>query len=401
MTDRNYKYIIVGAGLAGGSAVAGIREIDKDGSILLIGNERYNPYDRPPLSKKLWFGQKKVDEIFAHPDDFYTSNGVDVLLEREVTQIDADSKQITESSGGVYGYEKLLIATGGVPRTLDLPGGEMDGVVYYRFLDDYLFVKSMAEEGKSAVVVGGGFIGSEMAAALSINKVKVTMVFPEPYLLSKIFPVDLGFAIQDDYMRRGVRIVPGDTPTAFQKIGNRFITHTSDGRQIESDILIVGVGISPVIELAKATGVDVGNGIIVDEYLQSSDPDIYAAGDNAFFPYQALGKSTRIEHWDNALNQGCHAGRNMAGANEPFTYMPYFFSDLFDFGFEAVGEVFSNLEVVADWQEKFKTGVLYYLKDGKVRGVMNCNVWEKLDEARELIKSGKTVNPDDLKGLIK
>ena len=166
-------------------------------------------------------------------------------------------------------------------------------------------------------------------------------------------------------------------------------------------MVIVGIGIAPYLDLARNAGLQTANGIIVDEYLQTSLPDIYAAGDNAFFPYQALGKQTRIEHWDNALNQGKWAGRNMADAREPFTYMPYFFSDLFEFGYEAVGEVDARLETFADWQKENDTGVIYYLKDGKVKGAMMCNVWEKVEAARTLIRKGETMTPEKLRGAIR
>jgi len=165
--------------------------------------------------------------------------------------------------------------------------------------------------------------------------------------------------------------------------------------------VIVGIGIAPYLDLARNSGLQTANGIIVDEYLQASLPDIYASGDNAFFPYHVLGKQTRIEHWDNALNQGKWAGRNMAGAREPFTYMPYFFSDLFEFGYEAVGDVDARLETFADWQKENETGVIYYLKDGKVRGAMMCNVWEKVEAARTLIRKGDTMTPDKLRGAIR
>lgn len=385
MALQTYRYVIVGGGLAGGSAVEGIREMDKDGAILVVGRERHLPYDRPPLSKKLWFGKKTVPEIFVHDRGYYDSNGVSLKLGTGVIGIDPAMRTV-ETDVGTFGYEKLLIATGGAPRRLTIPGAELDGVCYYRYLDDYEFVRARAAAGKSAVVVGGGFIGSEMAAALRINELDVTMVFPEPYMLQRILPEGLAAAIQSDYINRGVRVLAGDAPTEFQMRGQGFVTTTGNGERLESDILIVGVGISPDTQLAEKAGLALANGIDVNDFLQTSNQDIYAAGDNAFFPYAALGKKMRVEHWDNAINQGKHAGRNMAGAGEPYTYMPYFFSDLFDFGFEAVGEVDSRLQTRADWQKENDTGTIYYLQDGKVRGMMMCNVWEKVDEARKLIQ---------------
>lgn len=401
MPEQAYTYIIVGAGLAGGCVADAIREYDKKGSVLLVGDEQHLPYDRPDLSKKLWFGKKKLGQIFLHDQKFYDENKIQVTLGSRIVELDAKLKFVKDDKGNTYRYDKLLLATGGIPRTLSIPGGNLGGICYYRFLDDYLRIRKEAKEGKFAVVIGGGFIGSEITAALNINKVNVTMVFPEPYLVQRVFPDYLGKAIQQHYIERGITILCEDQPASFIKCGGKFITKTGEGKEIESDLLIIGVGITPVVDLAQEAGLKVSNGIEVNEYLQSSDPNIYAAGDNAFFPYQALGQNMRVEHWDNAVNQGKWAGRNMAGANEKYDYLPYFFSDLFEFGYEAVGEVDSQLETFADWQKENDTGVIYYLKDGKVRGAMMCNVWGKVDAARELIKKGERVRPESLAGIIR
>jgi len=398
MAEQVYDYVIIGGGLTGASAVEGIREIDPGGSILLVGKEKHLPYHRPPLSKKLWSGQKTVEEIYVRDREFYTSSAVDVALGVEITLVDLETRRVAALGGSAYGFNKLLIATGGLPRTLNIPGGDIDGVCYYRYLDDYLNLRSEASRGKSAVVIGGGFIGAEMAAALNSSKVAVAMIFPEQYVLSRILPHGLGRAVQDDYIRRGVVMLAGRTPASIEKHGGRFVTTSDRGETVESDMVIVGIGIRPSTDLADAAGLAVDNGIAVNEKLQTSDPSIYAAGDNALFPYSALGQRTRVEHWDNALNQGKHAGLNMAGADKPFTYMPYFFSDLFDFGFEAVGDVDSRLDTLADWQEEHKTGVVYYLRDGRVRGAMMCNVWDKVEAARELIATG--VGAGELRGAI-
>jgi 3-phenylpropionate/trans-cinnamate dioxygenase ferredoxin reductase subunit len=400
MSEQFYTYIIVGGGLAGASAVQGIRECDENGSVLLIGSEEHLPYDRPPLSKKLWFGKKKVEEIFVHDQEFYDQNGVELALSTKAVSLDANQKTVTDDEGKSYRYEKLLLVTGGTPRSLSIPGGDLGGLYYYRYLDDYLRMRREVAAGKSAVVIGGGFIGSEMAAALNINKLDVTMIFPESYLAQRVFPDYLGQAIQQQYLERGVKILTGDVPTFLTRKGSTFITQTKNGEQIESDLVVVGIGILPAVELAEGAGLQTGNGIGVNEYLQTSHPDIYAAGDNALFPYQALGQQMRIEHWDNALNQGKWAGRNMAGARELFTYMPYFYSDLFEFGYEAVGDVNTELDTFADWQKENDTGVIYYLKDGRVRGAMMCNVWGKLEAVRELMRKGERVTPEDLRGAI-
>ncbi len=401
MPEQSYKYIIIGGGLAGSSAIDGIRELDNTGPILLIGNEKHQPYDRPPLTKKLWFGKKKVEDIFLHTQEFYDRNSVALALGVTVTALDIADKSIVDDQGKTCRYEKLLLATGGTPRVLPVPGGNLEGIYYYRYLDDYLRMRREAATGKSAVVVGGGFIGSEIAAALAINNVKVTMIFPGPYLVDRVFPENLGTAIQRHFSERGITVLNGEKPAAFTKNGGRFVTRTESGKEIESDMVIVGIGIALSLDLARRAGLQTANGIIVDEYLQASLPGVYAAGDNALFPYRELGKQTHVEHWDNALNQGKCAGRNMAGAHEPYTYMPYFFSDLFEFGYEAVGEVDSKLETFADWQKENETGVIYYLKDGRVRGAMMCNVWEKVEAARDLIRQGKQWSTEGLRGLIR
>jgi NAD(P)H-nitrite reductase large subunit len=397
-----YDYAIVGGGLAGASAVEGIRELDAAGKILLIGEEKHLPYDRPPLSKKLWFGKKTVEEIFLHDRAFYDKHAVTLALGVRVAQLDSDARTLSTAQGETYGFRKLLLATGCKPRTLTVPGGDLDGICYFRNLDDYLRTRAVAAEGKSAVVVGGGFIGSELAAALNIAGLHVTMIFPEMLLCERVLPNYLGRAVQQRYGEKGVRILAQDKPVSFSKSGGKFVTRTEKGESVESDIVIVGVGVIPEMELAKCGGLEVDNGIVVNEYLETTThPDIYAAGDNALFPYEALGKRMRIEHWDHALTQGKWAGRNMAGAHQPFTHQPYFFSDLFEFGYEATGEVDSRLETFADWQKENDTGVIYYLREGKIRGVMMCNVWDKVEVARELIRKGEKVSPEKLRGLIR
>jgi NADPH-dependent 2,4-dienoyl-CoA reductase/sulfur reductase-like enzyme len=399
MSERSYSHIIIGGGLAGAAAVEGIRQHDGAGPILLISAEHDAPYDRPPLSKKLWTGKKRVEEIFVHPQSFYTQHGVELKLATDVTELDAAGHIVRDGTGNRFRYSKLLLATGGTPRRLTIPGGDLQGVNYYRTLADYRQTRTAAAPGKSAVVIGGGFIGSEMAASLSLNQVAVTMIFPGEWLVSRVFPEPLGRALTDYYRSKGITILTQDVPTSIEQNTNGYIVRTRGGQQCPADIVIAGLGIMPDTALATAAGLKTGDGIVVDEFLRTSHPDIYAAGDVAFFPDQVFGPR-RIEHWDNAISQGKHAGRNMAGANQPFTDMPYFFSDLFEFGYEAVGNVNSRLQTFADWQEPNKTGVIYYLDGGRVRGAMMCNVWDKVDAARELIRKAQPVRTEDLRGAI-
>jgi 3-phenylpropionate/trans-cinnamate dioxygenase ferredoxin reductase component len=399
MSMTRYRYIIIGSGLSGTSAVEGIRQLDQQGSILLIGAEKDMPYDRPPLSKQLWSGAKSIEQIFLHDEEFYKKAAVDLRLGMTVTHIDATSHTVLDDGGISYGYERLLLATGGAPRRLNVPGADLNGIIYYRTLPDYRRLHSLASIGKSVLVIGGGFIGSEIAAALRQKNLAVTMVFPAPWLVSRVFPGPLGRFLTEQYRARGIDVLTGDVPLSIQRNDNGYVTRTRAGREVRSDLIVVGIGIEPDVQLARAAGLATGNGVVVNALLQSSDPDIFAAGDIAFFPQPTIGPR-RIEHWDNALHQGKQAGRNMAGAGEPFTYLPFFFSDLFEFGYEALGDVDSRLQTFADWQEEYKTGVINYLAGDRLRGTMMCNVWDKVDAARTLITKAQRVTIDDLRGAI-
>lgn len=401
MADKIWKYVIVGGGRAGASAVQGIREVDPSGSVLVVGAEGHLPYNRPPLTKELWFATQKIEDIFVDSRDYYDRNHVKIVEDTRITAVDPGQRTITDGSGKVRRYERLLLATGGLPRRLAIPGGDLDGLSYYRFLDDYEELRGQAAAGRKAVVIGGGFIGSEIAAALNLNKVEVTMVFPDAHLCARVFPADLGRAMSAYYAGQGVMIKAADRPASIERRAGRFLVHTEAGLDLDADIVVGGIGIRPETGLAEAAGLKTEDGIVVDGRLQTSAPGIYAAGDVARFPHHGLGMMTRIEHWDSAISQGKQAGRNMAGAGEEFTYAPYFFSDLFKFGYEAVGEIDPGLETFADWQKEFDTGSIYYLRDGRVRGVMNCNLWGKLDPAREIIGRGSRVGPSDLKGAIR
>jgi NADPH-dependent 2,4-dienoyl-CoA reductase/sulfur reductase-like enzyme len=391
MTTQSYRHVIVGAGLAGASAAQAIRERDHSGSILLIGAEHHFPYDRPPLSKKLWTGAKTVAQIRLHEENFYAQEGIELCLGHRVLGIDVRQRTLLDSQGRRIRFERLLLATGGAPRHLPIPGEDLEGVCYFRTLDDYLNLREKAAPGRSAVVIGGGFIGSEIAAALTMSQVDVTMIFPSSTLCARVLPDSLGRAVQRVYQERGVNVLSNDEPIAIESVRGRLRTLTRAGHEIDADMVAIGVGIAPQTALARAAGLTLRDGVVVDKFLETSRPGIYAAGDLAAFPCLALGRRVRMEHWDNARAQGLRAGDNMAGGRQAYDYLPYFFSDLFDFGYEAVGDVDSSLQTRYEWQEENRKGLVYYLKDGRVRGALMCNVWGKVDAARELIMDGEKV----------
>jgi NADPH-dependent 2,4-dienoyl-CoA reductase/sulfur reductase-like enzyme len=365
----DYRYLIIGGGLTGDAACKGIRSLDADGSIGLLGDEPDPPYSRPPLSKGLWLG-KEEDSIWRGTD----AHGVDLLLGREAVALDLDAHTVTDDRGETHGYEKLLLATGGRPR--EIPGGA-PGIVYYRTLADYRAVRSAAKEGASVVVVGGGFIGSELAASLSANGCAVTMVFPEDAIGARIYPRDLALFLNEYYRGRSVDVRPGQLVKAIERDGDVFRVRLENGDSLVADVVVAGLGIVPRDELAAAAGLPTDNGIPVDDRGRvDGREDVYAAGDVARFPARDLGEDVRVEHEDHAKSHGHQVGRNMAGANEPYDHLPFFYSDLFDLGYEAVGQLDARLDPLAEWAEPNRKGVVAYRDaDGRPRGFLLGDVW--------------------------
>jgi NADPH-dependent 2,4-dienoyl-CoA reductase/sulfur reductase-like enzyme len=278
--------------------------------------------------------------------------------------------------GESHVYDKLLLATGGTPRRLGFGG---DRIVYFRTVDDY---RRLRRSGRRAVVIGGGFIGSEIAAALSMDGREVAMVFPEEGICGRAFPEDLSHFVTSYYREKGVQVLTGDVPTEVTASGS---VRVKSGRELATDLIVAGLGIVPETQLAESAGLEVRDGIVVDEQLRTSDPDILAAGDVARFRSAVLEKDLRVEHEDNANTMGRLAGQAMTGASVAYRHVPMFYSDLFDLGYEAVGEIDSRLETFADWKVPFREGVVYYLREGRVRGVLLWNTWGQVDNARALL----------------
>ncbi len=394
----HYKYIIVGGGTAGASAVEGIREHDQSGSIGLFGRENRLPYDRPPLSKGLWLGKTSLNELPVYDEAFYQRNDVHVHIGTEIVSLDPAKRHVIDRNGTRYGYEKLLLATGGIPRMLSF-GSE--AVQYFRTVDDYLTLREAADRFEEFILIGGGFIGAELAAALRMQGKQVTIIFPTECLLEKILPRDLASFVTTYYRGKGVNVLNGDVPTAIERAHGRVRVATRAGQQLEADHAVVAIGLNLQTDIAYRGGLRIENGISVNEFLQTSDPHIFAAGDVAAFPVKALNKVMRIEHWDNARMQGRYAGNNMAGVQRVYDYLPYFYSDLFDLGFEAIGDLDARLTTFADWKEEHREGVVYYLAGGRVVGVLLWNVWEKVDAARSLIQRKKVYSsPRVLRGRL-
>jgi 3-phenylpropionate/trans-cinnamate dioxygenase ferredoxin reductase component len=365
------RYLIVGGGMTADAAAKGIREHDAKGAIVLVGEEQHAPYKRPPLTKGLWSGGEEA-KIWRNTAEA----GVELKLGRRIVEFDLDARRATDNQGEQYEYDKLLLATGGSPRRL---GGDDREVVYFRTLDDFHGLRSRVGDGIRVAVIGGGFIGSEIAAALVGAGAKVSMIFPEPTIGFRLFPRALGDFVTEYYREKGVEVDAGG-----------MVNSPGD---LDADVVVAGLGILPNVELAQAAGLPVDNGVVVDEYGRiGGRDDVFAAGDVANFPSVALGKRFRVEHEDHANTHGRMVGANMAGANTPYDHLPFFYSDLFDLGYEAVGEVDSRLATVEAWQEPNRKGTVAYVDDdGRPRGFLLWNVWDKVDAARELIRAGAPI----------
>jgi NADPH-dependent 2,4-dienoyl-CoA reductase/sulfur reductase-like enzyme len=394
---KSYQYIIVGGGMTGSSAVMGIRKEDKTGTIAMFSKENYGPYNRPPLTKGLWDG-KDIDDI-TRPMDQYD---VDLFLRTEIKKIMPEEKTVITDKGEKFTYQKLLLATGGHPMHLpDSP----DAVIYYRTRKDYHLLRELINDKEQFCVIGGGFIGSEIAAALNKQGKEVTMIFPEVGISGLRFPDELALFINDYYRQKGVMVKNGYLVQSIEKEDDRYrveYKNKSDETVIEEkfDCVIVGIGIKPNVGLAEDAGIETEDGIVVNELLQTNFKDIFAAGDVSFFTNQGLGKRVRVEHEDNANEMGMRAGLNMAGKMEIYDHFPFFYSDMFDLGYEALGELNKDHEIFTDWIEPNKKGTVFYLDDGKIKGLIFWNLWGQVDKGREIIKEGKIYQNSELPGLF-
>lgn len=394
----SYDYVIVGAGMAGDAAAHGIREVDPDGTVLVVGREPTAPVTRPALTKKLWTDPEfTFDQVWLPTAE---EARAELLLGESVVAVDTAARTVTTDADVTVGYGALLLATSGHPRRL--PGVEDSGrVIYFRTVRDYERLRDLAGGGRHVVVVGGGYIGTELAAALVQNDTRVTLVFTQDVLTGATFPDALARRVERRYAEAGVTLLRGAKVAATESGPDGVTVTLDDGRTLEADGVVVGAGLEIETDLARSAGLEVGDGVLVDDRLRTSDPHVWAAGDVAQYPDRLLG-SRRVEHVDNATTMGRQAGRNLAGADEPYDHTPFFYSDLFELGYEAVGRLDASLETVEDWHaDDLGAGVVYYLDGGRVAGVLLWNVWDATDRAREVIAGQTDVRPEALRGLIR
>lgn len=392
-----YDHVIVGGGVAAASAVSSIHEKAPDATVAVLGAEPDGPVYRPDLSKTLWL---KSD---ATPDDSSLgTDGADLGTDTVVASIDPAAHTVTLTDGGTLEYGSLLLATGAEPRTGGLEPGPR--VLYYRTLADYRALRDVAVPGSHVVVVGGGYIGAEMASALAQSDVSVTMVIGSDLVQEGMFPRALARAVTDDFAAHGVEVVHGRL-SGGEADEHGVVVRLEDGREYTGAAAVIGIGVTPRTGLAEAAGLridETSGGIVVDDHLRTSAPDVYAAGDVATYPDARLG-SRRVEHVDAAETMGAAAGKVMAGEDVAYTHTPFFWSDLFDNGYEAVGDLRADLDVVEDFADDHSEGVAYYLDGGRVRGVLLWNVWDSVPQAQALIEATTdepVTDPESLRGRI-
>lgn len=400
MAVTTYDVAIIGAGPSAAGVITGIREQDPDLSIGVFGSENTPPLYRPDLSKTLWLEEgKKIEDSYLLGEDAR----VDLHLGVDVTALDPGAHTITLADGNEVGYGRLVIATGSDPLSLGADLG--DRIITYRAAADYQALRAVATPGTRAIIVGGGYIGAELTSALVQNGVEVTLVMPEDYVQERMFPAELAAKVTEGFVGRGVRIVHGMFDSV-ESDGSRATVTLGDGTTISGDIVVLGVGVRPRTALAEAAGITVAGGIVVDEHLRTSAADVYAVGDVARYPDALLG-SRRVEHIDNAESMGKAAGRILAGGAEGYAHTPFFWSDLFDDGYEAVGDLDSGLDTLVDWNQEGSAAVIYYVGreelGGQVRGVLLWNTWDSVPAATALIRETQrkpVASIEELRGRI-
>jgi 3-phenylpropionate/trans-cinnamate dioxygenase ferredoxin reductase subunit len=389
---KDQTFIIAGASLAGAKAAEELRKQGFDGRVLLIGAEPERPYERPPLTKDYLRGESEREKSFVHEANFYAEQEIELLTEAEVTAIDPARSTVTLADGREFGYDRLLLTTGAEPRQIPVPGAELDGVHYLRSLADCDVLRERLDAGGRVAVIGAGWIGSEFAASARQRGLEVAVIDPLTLPNGHIFGDRVASFYRGVHAEHGVEQLLGESVASF--VGDAAVegVRTSGGRTIECDFAVVGIGVVPRIALAHAAGLAVDNGILVDERLQTSAPNVFAAGDVANASHPFFGERIRVEHWSNALHQGPAAARAMLDQPVSYDRLPYFFSDQYDVGMEYSGYAPQWDEVVIRGDPDAGEFVAFWLREGRLIAGMNVNVWDVNEQVQAIIRSRQPVD---------
>jgi 3-phenylpropionate/trans-cinnamate dioxygenase ferredoxin reductase subunit len=390
-------FVIAGASLAGAKAAETLRAEGFDGRVLLVGEEAVRPYERPPLSKAYLRGEVGFDDAAVHAENFYQEQEIELLTSTTVTSIDPVSKRVTLDPGGPLTYDQLLLATGATTRTISIPGADLDGIYYLRSLASCDALREELKRASRLVVVGAGWIGSEVAASARQMGKEVALIEAAQVPLERVLGAEVGKMFRDLHADNAVELHMGVGVQAFSGSSSVEEVLLADGTSVAGDIFVVGVGVNPRTELAEHAGLDLDNGVVTDERLATSVPGIWAAGDVANAWHPGFGTRIRLEHWSAALNQGPVAGRNMLGRKDAYDKIPYFFSDQYDLGLEYNGfaEHWDQIVFRGDIDER--EVIVFWLDQGLVVAGMNVNVWDVSDQVAALVASKRRVDPDVLR----
>jgi 3-phenylpropionate/trans-cinnamate dioxygenase ferredoxin reductase subunit len=379
-------FVIVGASLAGAKAAETLRAEGFDGRVVLVGAESERPYERPPLSKDYLRGEAGREKLYVHDPSLYAAQDIELRLGKTAVSLDASAHEVTLDDGERLAYDRLLLATGAEPRVLAIPGADLDGVLYLRTVEDSDELRRRLDRGGAVVVVGAGWIGAEVAASARQRGLDVTVLDPAAVPLERALGRDVGAIYRDIHTDHGVRMLMGTGVEAFEGDTKVERVRTSDGQTLDCGFVVVGVGVAPRTGLAVRAGLAVDDGILVDEHLQTSSPDVFAAGDVARAHHPLYRQRIRVEHWANALHQGPVAARSMLGRAAVYDRVPYFFSDQYDVGMEYAGFAATWDRVVVRGDPASREFIVFWLAADRVVAGMNVNVWEVTEPIQGLIR---------------
>ncbi|HEV7171988.1 NAD(P)/FAD-dependent oxidoreductase [Pedococcus sp.] len=391
MTDDR-TFVVVGGGLAGAKSVEALRELGFEGRVVLLGGEAHLPYERPPLSKDYLKTGENLQDAFVHDEQWYADHDIEVRTGTVVASVDRSGKAVVTEAGERVGYDRLLLATGSSPRRLTLPGADLDGVLTLRTIEDSQAIRAALQPGRRVVLVGGGWIGLEVAAAAREAGAEVTVLESLDLPLVRVLGPKVAQVFAELHRERGVDLRTGVTVEAIEGDGSPTGVRLGDGEVVPADTVIVGIGAAPVVTLAEQAGLEVDNGILADEAGRTSDPDIFAVGDVANVHHPFLGRRIRVEHWANALNQPSWVAPAMLDQDGPEPELPYFFTDQYDLGMEYTGMADPEDEVVVRGDLETREFIAFWTRDGRVTAGMNVNVWDVTEPIKALIRSRAQVD---------
>ena len=393
-SDRTF--VIVGAGLAGAQAAETLRSEGFDGRVVLLGSESERPYNRPPLSKEYLRGEAEPGAVYVHEEGFYGAHDIELRLGRTATALDTTTRTLQLNDGDPLRYDRLLLATGAEPRRLDVPGADLDGIHYLRSKADADALHAAFEQSGHLVAIGAGWIGCEIAASARESGLDVTIIAPDTLPLAKILGDEVGTVYRDLHAQHGVTWRLGQHVAALEGDGRVERVRTREGDTVDCDLVVAGIGVTPRVALAEQAGLEVDNGVLVDQHLQASIPGIFAAGDiaNALHPFYE--GRVRVEHWATALNQGPVAAQGMLGQPAVFDKLPFFYSDQYDTGMEYSGHPRTWDKVVFRGDPASREFIAFWLQDGRVVAGMNMNIWDVNETLQSLITSRAVIDEQRL-----